>query len=197
MEKRPTLDKSISVQDFREFYWLKEELIAFCKQENLKRAGSKIEIAARIEYYLQTGNAPKQTKTHKKRTANFDWNTELLTPQTVITDNYKNTQNVRQFFEGQIGKSFKFNVPFMNWLKSNIGQSLQEAVQAWHHIQQAKKSSQQPKEIAPQFEYNRYLRDFLADNPDKSRAVGIQLWNIKKKLRGKTVYERADLTLLE
>jgi len=28
MDKRPKLDKGISIEDFKEFYWLKEELVA-------------------------------------------------------------------------------------------------------------------------------------------------------------------------
>lgn len=195
MDKRPPLNKKISVKDFRDFYWLKEELIAFCKTTALKRTGSKIELANRIEHYLKTGeketSKPKQLKQSK-----FDWNIELLSLQTVITDNYKNTENVRQFFINEIGTSFKFNVVFMNWMKNNTGKTLQEAVHAWEKIRHEKKSNKRPKNIAPQFEYNTYLRDFLADNPDKNRSIGITLWKIKKSMRGDNVYDKSDLKLL-
>jgi len=195
MDKRPQLTKKISIQDFKDFYWLKEELIAFCKTEALQRTGSKIEIATRIEQYLKTGekikDKPKQAKSSK-----FDWNTAPLTLQTVITDNYKNSENVRQFFTNQLGTSFKFNVVFMNWMKANVGKTLQEAVQAWEEIREAKKANKKPKDIAPQFEYNTYLRDFLAANPDKSRSVGITLWKIKKARRGDNIYKKSDLKLL-
>ncbi len=197
MEKRPELNKNISIQDFKEFYWLKEELVAFCRQEQIKRSGSKIELTNRIEYYLKTGREPIEHKTIKRATSNFDWKTATLDPATIITDNYKNTENVRRFFSSQIGKSFKFNVPFMNWMKSNVGKTLQEAVVVWHSQQQIKKARTQPKKIAPQFEYNRYLRDFLADNPDKDRALGIKLWKIKKSMRGDNVYQSTDLKLLK
>ncbi len=57
------------------------------------------------------------------------------------------------------------------------------------------KSQTNPKIIAPQFEYNRYLRDFLADNPNAKRATGIKLWNLKKSLRGDNKYKKEDLKL--
>lgn len=197
MDKRPTLNKKISIQDFKDFYWLKEELIAFCKMEGLQRTGSKLEIAARIVYYLKTGKELAATTIHQSKQSTFDWSQAQLEVTTVITDNYKNTENVRQFFITQIGKHFKFNVAFMNWMKSNVGKTLLEATQAWEEIRQIKKSTKTPKDIAPQFEYNRYLRDFLADNPGKNRSVGIKLWKLKKAERGNNKYIKSDLKWLD
>lgn len=197
LEKRPILNKQISVEDFREFYWLKEELQTFCKQEKLKRTGSKIEIANRIEYYLKTGKAPEAANKRVKKISKFDWNTEQLELTTIITDSYKNSENVRQFFSKEIGKSFKFNVKFMNWMKSNNGKTLEDAIAEWKNIDKAKKTNKSPKDIAPQFEYNRYLRDFLADNPNRNRQEGIELWKLKKSIRGNNVYEKSDFKLLK
>lgn len=52
---RPSLDKNISLKDFNDFYWLKEELVSFCRQMGINRSGGKIEIAERILKYLETG----------------------------------------------------------------------------------------------------------------------------------------------
>ncbi len=196
MEQRPKLNKQLSPTDFIAFYWLKAELQTFCKEVGLKRTGSKIEVTKRIEFYLQTGTAPEEITT-KKSLSNFDWNKEELTLDTVITDNYKNSENVRLFFIQHIGKTFKFNVQFMNWMKRNTGQTLATAIAAWQRIQKEKKANKKPKDIAPQFEYNTYLRDFLADNPDKDRKVGIALWKLKKAIRGGNRYERSDFDLLK
>ena len=99
MEKRPALDKNIAVEDFREFYWLKTELIQFCREEGLSRQGGKVDIANRIEVYIETGKkeAPRQNQ-RPLPFSKFDWNNEFLTPETIISDNYKNTENVRMFF---------------------------------------------------------------------------------------------------
>lgn len=195
MEKRPKLNKDISIKDFKEFYWLKKELMQFCRNEKLHTSGGKIEISERIIHYLKTGK--KQTPKKIKTYATFNWNVETLTRETKITDNYKNTENVRKFFELEIGPQFKFNVKFMTWMNSNIGKTLNDAILKWHEIILEKKSATQPKEIEAQFEYNKYLRDFLADNPTLTRDKGIKLWKIKRSLRGDNNYNKADLKLLK
>jgi len=195
MDLRPPLNTHISPKDFREFYWLKKELMAFCKQEGLRTSGSKTEITERIIHFLETGKKETYVSTSKP-SSTFDWQQEALSLETVITDNYKNTENVRNFFEQELGKGFKFNVKFMNWMKSHVGKTLQEATEAWKKIKMEDKTSKRPKEIAPQFEYNRYLRDFLADNPQLTREVGIELWKIKRSLRGDNVYRKEDLAYL-
>lgn len=78
MNKRPELNTKISIKNFNDLYWYKDELIAFCRAENLDKSGGKIELANRIEKYLKTGErASYQKKTSK--TSRFDWNTVKLT----------------------------------------------------------------------------------------------------------------------
>lgn len=55
MENRPKLDKSTDIKTFRAYYWLKEELVQFCKMNSLPTSGSKVEISDRIACYLDTG----------------------------------------------------------------------------------------------------------------------------------------------
>jgi len=198
MESRPKLNKKISLKDFQDFYWLKKELSEFCKAAGISTSGSKIELNQRISHFLKTGiKTTALPKTSKPSTSKFDWSNEKLSLKTVITDNYKNTENVRTFFKKEIGNQFKFNVHFMNWMKANTGKTLQDAIAQYAIIKTAKKSNTIPKEIAPQFEYNRYIRDFLKDNPKLNRKVGIELWNIKKKIRGNNIYTKEDLNFLK
>ena len=197
MDKRPPLTKEIALADFKEFYWLKNELIAFCKQEGLTRTGGKIELSNRIIEYLETGKKTNGKSTPKKISSTFDWKTERIALDTKLTDSYSNTENVRQFFIDHIGRQFKFNVVFMNWMKSNEGKTMKDAIQQWHAIKEQKASNKEKKEIAPQFEYNRYMSNFLADNPHLSRQDAINCWKIKKSLRGTNEYEKSDLNLLD
>jgi len=199
VDRRPVLNNKISIVDFRDFYWLKAELAAFCRAEGLKVTGSKVELFTRIETYLKTGKQETKSDNVPKPLSTFNWHSEHLTLHTIITDSYKNSQNVRRFFKQHIGEHFKFNVRFMGWMKSNIGKTLKEAIEEWVAIKAAieKESKQQKKKkIAPQFEYNSYLRDFLADNKDLNRETGIKLWKIKKSLRGDNVYNKNDLKWL-
>ena len=195
---RPKFEKSISIYDFKNHYWLKEELIVFCRKTGIKRNGGKIEIADRILKYLETGEIITQSEKERQRTkSNFDWNTEFLYVDTIITDNYKNTENVREFFKKSIGSNFKFNVEFMNWMKSNTGKTLGEAIEKWNEIVVKKKDKNYKTEIAPQFEYNTYIRDFLNDNPKLSTKDAIESWKIKREKPEQKKYDKKDLEFIK
>jgi hypothetical protein len=190
---RPNLDKNISLKDFNEFYWLKRELIVFCRSVGISTSGGKIEIAERIRLYLSTGEITKTKKV--KSTSTFNWNNEILTRETIITDNYKNGENVRSFFISEIGAHFTFNVIFMKWLKENIGKSLGDAIIEWIRIFDLKNDKNYVSEINPQFEYNRYMRAFLKDNPELSSKDAMKYWKLKRLKRGTNAYDRKDLNL--
>ncbi len=194
---RPDLDREISLENFRNFYWLKTELVAFCREVGIDSTGGKIEISKRIVKFLETGEIiTVSSKQKAKSTSRFDWKTEILSLNTIITDNYKNSENVRTFFQNAIGKHFKFNVEFMNWMKTNSGKNLGEAVEKWKQIAELKKDKDYKTEIAPQFEYNRYIRDFLNNNPDLSSKDAMACWKIKRSKPGSNKYEKPDLMFL-
>jgi len=52
---RPKLDKEISINDFKDYYWLKEELVGFCRAIGINRSGGKIAIYNRIITFLENG----------------------------------------------------------------------------------------------------------------------------------------------
>ena len=189
---RPALDKNISLKDFNDFYWLKEELVDFCKTVGITTSGGKIEIADRIRHYISTGEII-QVKKSTGIKSSFNWNKEKLTHKTVITDNYKNGENVRSFFIQEIGIHFAFNVVFMKWMKQNIGKTLGDAISKWNEINNFKKDKSYVSEIDPQFEYNRYMRAFLTHNPNSSIKEAMKYWNLKRLKRGTNEYEKTDL----
>jgi len=195
-EKRPELNKAISLQDFLGFYWLKTELVSFCKTNGISAAGGKIEITGRIEQFLATGEVVRAVG-KPILTSKFDWNNSGLNLNTLLTDNYKNTENVRTFMTLQIGSHFRFNTEFMTWASENAGKSLKEAINEWNRIYIRKKNKADKSEIPPQFEYNRYIRDFLADNPGQTRASAIYFWKLKRRHRGDNTYCVTDLLSLE
>lgn len=57
---RPPLTKSISLEDFQNYYWLKAELQTFCREHGLPASGSKTEITERISHYLTYGESLKK-----------------------------------------------------------------------------------------------------------------------------------------
>lgn len=50
--ERPILNTQLDSKTFKEFYYLKEELVNFCRENNLPTSGGKIELTERIAYFL-------------------------------------------------------------------------------------------------------------------------------------------------
>ena len=61
----------------------------------------------------------------------FDWHRDPILPKTPITASYRNTQNVRRFFQAQCGPDFKFDRAFMAWLAGATGKTMRDAVEEW------------------------------------------------------------------
>ena len=189
MSDRPELNKKLDAATFRSFYYLKQELADFCKENGLPTSGSKIELTNRIAYFLDTG---KVQKTSPRRISAVMIGT--LTEDTVIEPNIVCSEKHRAFFSEKIGKSFSFNVPFQKWLKANAGKTYGDAIRAYYRILEEKELTK--TEIGGQFEYNTYIRDFFADNPGKNLHDVIVCWNHKKSLPGHHRYEQSDLSAL-
>lgn len=108
------LSKSLKPEEFRQYYFLKEELKDFCRSEGLKVSGSKIDLENRIIHYLKTSeelaeDVPKQFPARLPSEISLDSN---------LGENFKCSEDKRAFFEKEIGKGFKFKVKFQKWLKS-------------------------------------------------------------------------------
>lgn len=67
-----------------------------------------------------------------------DWHKNQIDENTLITDSYKTTQNVRRYFKFQLGEQFKFDRDFMLWMKSSTGLTMGDAVQEWAKRNQTK-----------------------------------------------------------
>jgi hypothetical protein len=61
----------------------------------------------------------------------FDWHGGRITRNTPITSSYRNTQNVRRFLKAQCGDHFKFDRPFMAWLKNGTSKTMGDAADEW------------------------------------------------------------------
>ncbi|VXC69019.1 DUF6434 domain-containing protein [Pseudomonas sp. 8O] len=61
----------------------------------------------------------------------IDWHKNHIDDSTLITDNYKTTQNVRRYFKSKFGDNFKFDRNFMLWMKTAKGLTMGDASQEW------------------------------------------------------------------
>lgn len=190
MNERPDLNTNLDSKTFREYYYLKEELVDFCRKHNLQSTGGKLELTDRIAEFLDTGK--RNTATHNKRKSP---SVGEITLDTVIESNFVCSEKHRAFYKVQIGNSFSFNVLFQKWLKSNAGKTYRDSIDAYYQILEDKKKKKMT--IDKQFEYNTYIRDFFADNNDKTLEQAIKCWKYKKSLKGHNKYEREDLKILD
>jgi hypothetical protein len=61
-----------------------------------------------------------------------DWHKQNLSLETVITDSYKNTQNVRRFFKEHLGDDFHFSREFMYFMKNSVGKTFADVIKSWN-----------------------------------------------------------------
>ena len=195
------LTKDLSSSEFKEYYFLKEELKEFCRNEGLKISGNKSQLEERIIYYLDTGksldnaqsidrNNPNKTIKNKQENISIP---QKIALDSILGENFKCSEDKREFFEKEIGKGFKFKVKFQKWLKENPDKTYQDAIDAYHELQNSKEKTK----IDKQFQYNQYIRDFFEDNEDKTLKDAIKCWNYKKGLKGHNKYEASDLDILK
>lgn len=192
MSERPILSTNLDADIFLQYYYLKEELSTFCRENNLCVSGGKQDLTKRIDYYLRTGK--KSISFIEKR--NNITNSDDITLDSVIENNFICSEKHRAFFCSVIGASFSFNVTFQKYLKTNAGKTYAEAVNEWYHIREDKKRNKGSSQIDSQFEYNTYIRDFFNDNKNKTLNDAIKCWNYKKGTAGHNKYEGSDLTVL-
>lgn len=189
MMDRPCLNRQLDGKTLCSYYYLKEELVAFCRANGLPTSGGKLEITQRIAHFLDSGEVLAASRCNKTKAA-----IGTLTEQTNIEPDFVCSETHKAFFKQRIGKSFSFNVAFQKWLKANTGKNYSEAIEAYYQIIEDKKKG--ITTIDKQFEYNTYIRAFFADNKDKTLEQAILCWKYKKGLQGHNCYEQADLIAL-
>lgn len=190
---RPNLTKEISTEEFKNYYWLKEELQAFCREQDMSATGSKIELADRIEHFLATGEGKKPQR-RKQPAAKKAILESPLSLDTVITADHRCSQQVRAFFTSIIPK-FHFSTYIQQFFRENVGKTYQDVVTAWYEeVERKKDPSYKKNKLAPQFEYNQFTRDYFADpqNKGKSREDAILAWKTIKSQPGDNKYKPSE-----
>jgi len=197
--KRPQITNVKTGSELKRWYWLKKELVDFCKKTKINYSGSKFTILSRLANAIDhpTRIAANSTaiKKIKKRKSNV-WSGTILTLDTVITDRYTNGANTRKFFMEKCGNKFHFSIPFMAYMKNNVGKTLRDAVGEWERIQIQLKDKNFESKIPEGNQYNQYIRDFFKDNPGLTLKDARHFWSLKRSLPSERhKYEQKDLAL--
>lgn len=195
--RRPEIEEIDNAEELKKWYWLKQELVDFCKCAAISYKGGKFDIIERIALHLEQATPSVQIGLIGIKPKPYKWSKKLLTPGTLITTDYTNGPNTREFFKEHCGMQFHFSISFMDWMKNNAGKTLKEAVTKWNSLHEQEKVRGFESVIPKHNQYNQYIRDFFADNPDKNWAVARAAWKLKRALPlGLHTYSRTDLDLL-
>lgn len=197
-QSRPDIATVTSADQLKRWYWLKTELAAHAKSIGVKSTGAKFTLLERIAHYIDTGEANWPGDTKVIMQSKFDWHSAPLNNETLITDSYKNTQNVRRFFKTNAGEEFKFTIALMDWMKANVGKTLGDAVEEYHAQRKGSADPNYKTDIKSHNQFNQYTRDFLSDNPNMGMKDVRKFWALKRALPtddGRHVYEPGDLDL--
>jgi Domain of unknown function (DUF6434)/SAP domain-containing new25 len=193
--ERPSLESVADEREFRSWYYLKQELIAFAKIKGIPTAGGKFELADRVAAYFAKGVV--EHKARSRSDIGFDWAKETLSPATIITTSVSFGPNFRNYMKSVIGKKFVCNSDFMDWVRANADKTLHDAAAAWSALEARKRDPAFKTKIRPHNQYNQFTRDFFDDNPWQTLAECRRLWKLKREHNSPMVYRRDDLKLLE
>ncbi|MFM9106960.1 MAG: DUF6434 domain-containing protein [Chloroflexota bacterium] len=171
-EMRPPLSPGMSAAEFARWYWLKRELEPFARRLGVSAAGGKAEIAARISARLSgepdpAGAAPRGVR---ERFAGD------LTPETPIPRDPPLDARLRAYMTGACGPGFRFDGHMRAFFRDGQGRTLAEAADHWRGTR-----SLPLGEIARQFEYNRFAREWRSANPGAAHAALAAAWSERKR----------------
>ncbi len=195
--QRPDIKNIQHGSELKRWYWLKQELVDYCKIAKLNYNGSKFDILETIANTLDEKDvATPKLKAAKAVMSKTIWAKQLLHLDTIITPQYTNGSNSRNFFIAHCGSKFHFTIPFMHFLKNNCGKTLQDAVNEWKRLEGIQQDKNYKSTIPEGNQYNKYIRDFFTDNPKMTIVQARHFWKLKKSLPlGRHRYERSDLEL--
>ena len=158
METRPDFDKITSFDQFKKYYWYREEISQICKSLGLEYRGTKQELNHIIEAYFK-GNLIKKSprKKVKKQVENITLDSPLL--ECGFSFNAK----FREYFAAVTGISpFKFTADMATaWRKVKSEQdgnfTIQDLLKVYYG------QSDYAKYDHSVCQWNQFLKDFCAD----------------------------------
>ena len=178
VEQRPPLTSALSGAELLRWYWLKEELIAAARALGVSPGGGKRELTARLAAALDgvPMPAPAVGPVAGGRSGVRPLSGPL-TRESVIPRGQRCTEHLRRFLVAEVGPGFRFDAAMRRFVAEGAGRTLGEAVDHWHATR-----SEPRGEIAPQFELNRFIRDWHRAHPDGRRSDALAAWRAHRAL---------------
>lgn len=175
-QHRPDLTADLAPAEFLAWYWLKEEMVQFCRANGLPTAGSKPELESRIEAFLAGQPLAKRTSPARPATKM----PSTFRPEMRIEPGWRCNPALGAYFRSTLGNGFRFNKPMRDFIHTQCGKALLEAEHCY--LASIRPGAVRPP-ILRQLEYNQHLRDFYAAHPGATRKDAIEAWWQKRRSR--------------
>ena len=148
------------------------ELRSIARNLGLATTGSKAELARRIGAHLDGVDDVQQPGPSTNRRARalrppFELDTSLDGPVRL-------TRELRDWMNAEAGTNIRANQRLRDYLASSaLGRTLGGALEAWRDGVARPETA-----IAPQFEYNAFVRQWRSENPGASHAEVVAAWKV-------------------
>jgi hypothetical protein len=172
---RPKLTPKLSIDEFEDWYWKKSELVDFCKSVSIPANGLKPEIEIRIKAFLAGLPIPKVAPSRSRIQMPKDFYLD-----TRIEEGWSCNPRLGAFFKEHCGNSFRFNYAVRNFIHTQTGRTLAEAIKCY---QDSVSEGADPLPSLPQNELAAFLREYSKNNPNSSRDEIMAEWEQWKRTR--------------
>lgn len=167
--QRPALTPTLTGVELARWYWLKTELVGLARVLGISTSGFKKELTEQLVAVLD-GHVPPACQRAVRASGN-----QLsghLSASTVIPRGQRSSQKLRAWFQGRVGPSFRFDRHMRKFIESADGTTtLQDALEHWEATR-----DEPVRTIDPQFEFNRFTREWHQNNPSGLRAQLLAEW---------------------
>lgn len=192
-ECRPKFDEITSFDEFKKYYWYRDELSQICKSLGLEYRGIKQELNHIIEQYFKGDLIKKSSiKNRKKQVENITLDTPLL------ECNFSFNTKFREYFSDLTGVSrFKFNADMATaWRKVKREKDRSFTIQDMLAVYYGQ--SHYAKYDNSVCQWNRFVKDFCADEKSKCYINKLKVASILwKEVRDSTTIKKYTTELLK
>ena len=178
----PTLDPSIGLEEFRETYWMKADLVRFLRELGLPTDGAKPELEARIERRIR--GEPEPPRCRRSAVSGRDSDRPLTRETPVVND--KSDAATRAFFRREIGPEFHFTWHVNQFRQRHEGLTYGDLVDEWRAERDRRRDPSYRARLARHGKWNRFVRDFFADPANRGRTIAdaAARWRVVKETPG-------------
>ena len=189
IEIRPSFKDIKSFEEFKKYYWYREELSQICKSLGLEYRCTKKELNYIIEQYFMGNKVEKFFSKAKKSQL------EVITLETPLLNcGFSFNQKFRDYFSAVTGVSpFKFNSDMATaWRKVKSDNDKEFTIQDMIKIYYGE--SDYAKYDNSTCQWNQFLKDFCADehsnNYSNKLKVAAILWKEVRNSKNEKIYSK-------